>query len=169
MAQHVRDLQLIELKDSINSLNETIRSLQEMLTAKAKQVAELLARSDVMQEQNDYLKQKLFGRCSEKGVVQIPVQMELFNEAEAEQRPELLSEEDTAAIAKELDPPKKPRKSKATMNETLAGLPVEKVYMDLPEDQKICSRCGTPLKKIGTEFVRRELEIIRPKAKVIEY
>lgn len=169
MAQHVRDLQLIELKDSINSLNDTIRSLQEMLAAKDKQVAELLARIDVMQEQNDYLKQKLFGRSSEKGIVQIPGQMELFNEAEAEQKPELLSEEDAAAIAQEMDPPKKPRKSKATMRETLAGLPVEKVYLDLPEDQKVCSQCGTPLEKIGTEFVRRELEIIPAKAKVIEY
>lgn len=48
-------------------------------------------------------------------------------------------------------------------------LRVETIYLDLPENERICSDCRTPLEKIGTEFVRRELHYVPAKVKVLEY
>jgi hypothetical protein len=48
-------------------------------------------------------------------------------------------------------------------------LPIEQVLLDVPEGERVCSVYGTPLEKIGTEFVRRELKFIPARVKVIEY
>ena len=34
---------------------------------------------------------------------------------------------------------------------------LKKKYLELSEEEKLCPACGTPLKEIGEEFVRREL------------
>ena len=47
------------------------------------------------------------------------------------------------------------------------GLKFEKVV--LPEEEQICSVCGTQMVLIGEEYVRRELEFIPATCKVIEY
>lgn len=65
-------------------------------------------------------------------------------------------------------PPKK-RKSRATNAKRFKGIPVTKEYLDLPEEEKLCPVCNTPLIKIGEEFVRRELVFIPAKVKVVEY
>lgn len=53
--------------------------------------------------------------------------------------------------------------------ELFNGLPVEKVVISLPGGEQICSVCGTQMVLIGEEHVRRELEFIPAKCKVIEY
>ena len=55
------------------------------------------------------------------------------------------------------------------MRERFKGVPVEKKYLELSEEEKLCSVCGTPLKEIGEEFVRRELVFVPAKLKVYEY
>ncbi len=42
------------------------------------------------------------------------------------------------------------------------------VYLDLPEEDKLCSVCNTLLVKIGEEFVRRELVFVPAKLKTVE-
>ena len=46
---------------------------------------------------------------------------------------------------------------------------MKKKYLDLSVEEKLCPICGTPLKEIGEEFVRRELVFIPAKLKVYEY
>ena len=168
MADNAKDLQLRELKDTISQLNTTVRLLQQTIESMNQREAELRQERDNLKDQIDFLTKKLFGSSSEKGKgADIPGQLNLFNEAEAEQDPDAAKVEEEAATA----PPesKKTRKLKTVQAEKFAGLPVDKVYIDLPEDQKICSTCGTPLEKIGTEYIRRELKYIPARLRVVEY
>ena len=124
-----------------------------------------MSREKNLQEQIDYLSKKLFGKSSEKRSDDIEGQMSLFNEAEEEagkNGPDPLENEFVTVE-------KHTRKKKTTMAEKFAGVPTEKVYLDLDEDKRICDTCGSKLERIGEEFVRREIEIIKPGVKIIEY
>ena len=55
------------------------------------------------------------------------------------------------------------------MKEKFAGVTVEKVLVDLPEDEKICAECGTPLEKIGEEFLKQEFHFVPARGKIIQY
>ena len=52
---------------------------------------------------------------------------------------------------------------------TFKGLPIEKRVIPLPEEEQVCSVCGTQMVLIGEEYVRREVEFIPARCKVIEY
>lgn len=67
------------------------------------------------------------------------------------------------------EPEAKPRKKRAANEERLKGLPVEQVFLDVPEEERICGVYGTLMETIGTEFVRRERKFIPAKVKFIEY
>ena len=160
MAKNAQDLQLRELKDLILDLRKTIQVLQantEQLMKKNAELEELLKKK---QETIDYLTRKLFGTSSEKSDKN-PDQIGLFNEAEAEAATIPDPEEE---VTEEV----KIRKKRKTNEERFKGLPTEKVYLDLPEDQKVCEVCGTELEKIGEELVRREIDYVPAKVKVIE-
>ena len=66
-------------------------------------------------------------------------------------------------------PESKPKKKRPTDEERLKGIPGKKVCLEPSADERICGECGPRMEKIGTEFVRRELEIIPARARVIEY
>ncbi|MCR4598093.1 MAG: IS66 family transposase [Acetatifactor sp.] len=163
MAKNSKDQQLIELKDTIRELNTTIKNLNAIIEEANRRNAEHEKREQVLQEQVDYLTKKLFGKSSEKRSDDMEGQMSLFNEAEAEQKKDDPAEKEFVTVEKHT------RKKKATAAEKFAGIPVQKEYLDVEEDKRICDVCGTRLEKIGEEFVRREIEIIKPAVKIIEY
>ena len=165
MSDNAKDRQLIELKDLISELNQTIRALQETLSSMREREAALQTERDNLKEQVDYLTKKLFGRSSEKNL-QIPGQLSLFNEAELEQNQEALVEEEQEAVTEK---PAKPRRPKTTMKEKFAGLTTHKVLVDLSEEEKVCPDCGTPLERIGEEFLKREFHYIPARGKILEY
>ena len=165
MSDTAKDRQLIELKDLISELNQTIRTLQQTLSAMQEREAALQAERDNLKEQVDYLTKKLFGKSSEKRP-DIPGQLSLFNEAELEQDADALAGEEKEAVTEK---PVKPRKPKTTMKEKFAGLTVQKVEVDLSDEEKICSECGTPLERIGEEFLKREFHYIPARGRIIEY
>lgn len=167
MADSPKDLQFREMKDTITELNKLIKTLRETIEMMKAQQEQVSQERDNLKEQVDYLTRKLFGSSSEKGVAQIPGQMNLFNEAEEEQDPALASKEE--AFATEAPADKTARKSRKNNEDRFKGLPVEKCYLDVPEEERICGICGTPLEKIGEEFVRREIQFTRPKVKILEY
>ena len=68
MAKGLRDQQLIELKDTIKTLNTTIKELKTLLEAANKREEEHVKREQVLQEQIDYLTKKLFGRSRKRGM-----------------------------------------------------------------------------------------------------
>ena len=174
MANSAKDLQLIQLKDTISELNNLVKTLQQTIASLNEREAELKQERDNLKEQVALLTKKLFGSSSERrspsrvcpgqlSLFDDPENLGIFNEAEAEQAPQAAALEEAEKTAP------KTRKKKTIQAEKFAGIPVEKVRLDLPDDQKNCPECGTPLKEIGEEFIRRELKFIPAKLKVIEY
>lgn len=167
MGDSSKDIQLRELKDMIHDLQKMIKTLQATVDAANKREEALTQERDNLKEEVDLLRKKLFGTSSEKCVLDIPGQLNFFNEAELEQDPALAQMEELEASSSEKTPKK--RKARATDAERFKGIPVEKEYLDLSEKEKNCPVCGTALKQIGEEFVRRELVFIPAKLKVREY
>ena len=166
MANSSKDLQLRELKDMITDLKNMIKTLQATVDAASKREEVLIQERDNLKDEISLLRKKLFGSSSEKRVIDFPGQLNLFNEAELEQDPSIAETEELAAILPEETPKK--RKTRATDAERFKGIPVIKKYIDIPEEDKTCPVCSTPLVKIGEEFVRRELVFIPAKLKVVE-
>ena len=171
MAQNAKDIQLRDLKDLTNELRETNRFLKKMLEESQKREEELKQERDNLKGQVDYLTKKLFGSSSEKGIGQIPGQMDLFNEVEASADPSLEDENTKDATEENQEDVSKkgPRKKRSTDKERYKGVPVEKRYLEPSEGTPVCEECGSLMEKIGEEFVRRELRITPARAKVIEY
>ena len=99
MADSSKDIQLRELKDMINDLKKMIKTLQATVDAANKREEALTQERDNLKEEIDLLRKKLFGTSSEKRTLDIPGQLNFFNEAELEQDPE-------SAKAEELEQPK---------------------------------------------------------------
>lgn len=49
------------------------------------------------------------------------------------------------------------------------GLPFEQVFLDVTKEERICHGCSTPQEKNDMEVVRRELDFILAKVKIVEY
>lgn len=167
MADSSKDIQLRELKDMINDLKRMIKTLQATVDAANKREEALTQERDNLKDEVALLRKKLFGSSSEKRTLDIPGQLNLFNEAEMEQ-------DQAAAKAEELEaslPDKagKKRKARTTDAERFKGIPVQKKYLDLDDGERVCPVCNTALEEIGEEFVRRELVFIPAKLKVYEY
>ena len=161
MASSAKDIQLRELKDMVSQLKTMVSEQTEMIRSLRLIIDEKSSHEKALQEQVDYLTQKLFGSSRERISDDIPGQQNLFDEAEMEQDPSLLEEE---TVIKEHT-----RKKKAAHEELFKGLKVEKVVIPLPEEEQVCPVCGTQMALIGEEYVRRELEFIPAACKVIEY
>ena len=120
---------------------ELISSLRLMIDEKS-------SHEKALREQVDNLTKKLFDSSRERRSNDIPGQQNLFDEAEMEQDPSL-PEEETVIWEHTL-------KKKTTHDELFKGLKVEKVVIPLPEEDQLCSVCGTQMVLIGEEYVRRE-------------
>ena len=83
-------------------------------------------------------------------------------------------EQDLAAIEAEklsdslAESATKKRKARTTDADRFKGIPITRRYLDLSDEEKVCPVCNTPLKKIGEEFVRRELVFIPTKLQLLE-
>ena len=148
-------------------------------TYTAADVAALESRIQQQQDEIDALKKKLdhmnevfanaqrarFGQSSEKASYVLGAdQMSLFNEAEKEQdhKAEEPTEETFTVNVYA-------RKKKRTLEEMTAKLAEEEILLELPEEQRICGKCGGTFKPIGKKFVRHELQIIPRQAKLLAY
>ena len=64
---------------------------------------------------------------------------------------------------------RKNRKPKATREELYESLPVRKVCIPVPDDQRNCPYCNTPMETVSWKFVREELRITPAKVERIQY
>ena len=167
MADSSKDIQLRELKDMITDLKKMIKTLQATVDAANKREEALTQERDNLKDEVALLRKKLFGSSSEKRTLDIPGQLNLFNEAEMEQDPATAKAEELEASLP--DKAGKKRKARTTDAERFKGIPVQKKYLDLDDGEKACPVCNTALEEIGEEFVRRELVFIPAKLKVYEY
>ena len=167
MTSGVKDIQLLELKDTILQLNKTI-SEQNALIANLQKMLEERNASDAKKDQMianleaqlEFLKQKVFGSTSEIKNAPFPGQLSLFDDPEEEApvqvEPEII----------EVKGYKKERKPKATYDEMFANLPTRQIVV---EEQKTCDICGTQMVPIGHEVIRTELRYTEPKLERIDY
>jgi len=100
----------------------------------------------------------LFGQSSEKTkyTEEIPDQLSLFNEAEAEANPK----------EKEIVVPEHSRKAKRTHEELFENLPVEEIMLTIPEEERSCGKCGSTLVPVGKEKVCDKIIIIPAQFKI---
>ena len=146
-------------KAELASLKESVQDLtaeNERLRLKLEHMNELLLNAQ----------RARFGQSSEKKSYVMPggQQLGLFDEAETEQdhkAPE--PTEETILVAAHT------RKSKRTVDELTAGLPVEEVLIELPQEDLICDKCGGTFVMIGKKFVNQELQVIPRRCKLVKY
>jgi len=130
-------------------LPDDVESLKEIVTSQSTQI-------NALEEKVRYLQDQLFGRRSEKHVVNEGLQTNLFDEAEevVEEKPE----EIIVPTHKRKKPGRKPLPK---------DLPRIDVIHDLAEEEKLC-QCGCVKTRIGEE-VCEKLDIIPAKIQVIRH
>ena len=147
-----------ELLDTIKSLRTMNESLQTTIEDLRKALAESQVREKNLQEQIEAMTKRLFGRSSEKHMVQSEGQLNFFNEIELEsdktQEEEFPFEADPEL---ETDKGEKSRKPRTLRKEMFRGCPVTEQVVDLTSGQQICDICGTQMEVIGKRTVREEL------------
>ena len=116
MSTSAKDTLIIELKDTISQLNATISALNLAVNTLNKQHEEDAEKNRILQEQIDYLTKKLFGTSSEK-TKDFPGQINLFDEAEQELKPDVI--EEVIPVAEHT------RKPKITNEEKFKGIPIQ--------------------------------------------
>lgn len=163
MATSAKDILILELKDSIAEQRQMNRTLQNALEASTSQVKELTNQVSLLNEQMEYLKKKLFGTSSERRDSPSDDQLSIFDEAETEADPQKIEEIQATDVAAHK------RKAKTTLEEKIKGLPVKEIICELPSEKQFCDLCGHDLERMGQEVIRRELEFIPAKVRILEY
>jgi transposase len=125
-------------------------------------IVQLEQENKTLHETVEFLTHKLFGRSSEKTSV-ISGQINLFNEAEIEISP-CAPEPNLQEVSKY-----RRKKFKEQRAEFLKDMPHDTVICSLEDDERFCEKCGTPLERIGREFIRTEIEFIPSRVRVIDY
>lgn len=163
---------LIQLqKETIESLRQLADSqrltIEQMSKNHEEQTAQLNQTIANLNETVEYLKKKLFASSSERSKKDVlPGQMDLFNEAEATMDPSVPEPTLEEAVG---GYKRKARSPKSTREEILAGLPVIEVPCTVPDEDRNCPYCNTPMEVIGKKVVREELRIIPAKVERIQY
>lgn len=174
MASDPRELQFRELKDMMQQLKKTIgsqtrmiASLQESLDAANQLAAQRL-------ETIEYLKRQLYGASSEKRkkpeepqadgqLTLFDMYAQIFDEAEYHHDPKATEPEQAVVVKEHV------RKSRKTNAEKYKDLPTEVVEVPLPGSEQSCPDCGSPLVRVGKEYVREELVYIPATLKLVRY
>lgn len=138
-----KDAYIAQLENTIKKLQDQISNLTEMI---------VLLRKDKFGPSSEKTKKK-----------EIPGQLSIFNEAEIEAN----------ASAKEpiIHDVKGYKRvdCKTKREELIRDLPVREVLCELPDVEKFCGQCGAPLKALGKETVREELEYIPAQLRIVRY
>lgn len=145
---------------TIDELEKKNEELQSELNLMKQQNIELNTKLEWFMEQFRLAQLKRFGSSSEKSI-DIDNQISLFNEAEAEYKPdapEPTYEEITY----------KRKKEEGHREKMLEDLPVETIEYTLPEEEQFCNVCDKKL-HVMSVVVKKEIIIEPPKLKVVEH
>ena len=156
MAKSSKDIQLLELKDLVLQLNNTIKMLNDTI---ARQQSE----NDNLKAELAWFRQKMFGSSSERRMDTIAGQLSLFDTPFEEEKPIEVIEPEVVEL------PKKSRKKKTETTETQNTENNEETTAYLSAEDKICPLCGSEMLAIGTEVIRSEIVYTPPKLERIEY
>jgi transposase len=125
-----------------------------------REIAELTKRVEILAEQNEWLKQRFFGRSSEALSLEEQRQLKLFDEAELS-----AAEPDSTPGQPDLVRVPEHVRQQPKRRPLPQALPRVEVIIDIPEEQKHCG-CGAELVRIDEESSEK-LDVIPPQLRVI--
>ena len=147
------DLREQEMQSRIDALSNTNQNLQ--------------TENQMLKAQIAQLQKMVYGSRTERTTRILPEtadgQLNLFNEAGLE------AKRNTPEPCIEVPAHQRRKKQKDHTAELLAKFPHEECLITLPEEERVCKRCGTALTSMGKENIRTEIEFIPAKVKVIDY
>ena len=136
-----------------------MQALVDQLEKNKTEIAALNGRNALLEQENRWLKQQLFGRSSEKRAAPVPANQDwLFNEADAISAP--------GDETKEIKIPAHTRKARGR-KPIAADLPRVDVIHDLSDAEKVCPKDGAALTCIGKEtseqidFIPARVQVLR--------
>ena len=138
--------------------------LEETILKQKSEIDELKRKLEHMNEVFANAQRARFGQSSEKNTYVLQEQTSLFNEAESSQDHKA-EEPKPDTIFIEAHEWKKKRTQAQMMND----LPEEEVLLEIPEEQRLCGKCGGKMKPIGKKFLRHEMQIIPKQIKLLAY
>ncbi len=134
-----------EQEETIENLRATIKALQATIAN--------------LNETLDEFKRKLFGTSSEK-----------ISRASSDGAQEVVPEREQAPEeAITVKEHTRTRKKKSVRADLYEALPVKEVHCDVPEAERFCPDCDSPMEHLGYKFVREELRIIPAKVIRVRY
>ena len=139
---NAKDAYIEHLENTIKDLQSQVNNLTEMVML---------------------LRKEKFGPSSEKTPKQVEGQLSLFNEVEVEADasvPEPISKEVKGYARKT---------PKTKREEIIKDLPVREILCETAKEEQYCDHCNSPLRPIGKEVVREELEYIPAKLQIVRY
>lgn len=153
--------QISALKKQVKTLADKNERLVKTNGDLVLQNKELNANYNWILEQLKISKKKMYGASAEK-IAEDYGQLNLFNEAELECQP-LTPEPKIEEITYT-----RKKSKKKTYDEKYGDLPVEEIVSDIPDEEKVCDKCGAEMTFMKYE-VRRELKIVPAKVTVVEH
>lgn len=118
-----------------------IERLHKELAEKDKLIEELRFANEQLREQLKNLQRYVFGQKTEKNLPQ--------DESTSPEQPEDNTELQFESITYQ-------RKKRGNKKDKMAGLYIERIYYDLPEELRICQcGCGKPLRRMGEEITNQ--------------
>lgn len=151
-----------ELKKVVISQYNEIEKWKEAHNRQKEAYEEKVEEYQVLEEKYRILRHTIFGRSSEKRIIEDKSQGRLFNEAELAVDEEASGEEEKLEEIRSYK-----RKVRGKRKPIPAEIPREEVVHDIGEEEKICG-CGERLVRIGEE-TSEKLEIIPAQVKVIRH
>lgn len=146
-------------------VTEYISKLETQLNEQSQIVDSQHARIEQLTDMVTNLQKLMFGRSSEKSKYVLgddDLQLSLFNEAEAEVNRQA-PEPDKVTVLEHA------RKAKRTKEEIAAQAPVLEIVCELGQEALVCQECSGPMRVLGKEAVREELEIIPAQVRLLRY
>lgn len=145
--------ELLMLREKVKKQEETLAEKEQLISRKDIQIENLT-------QALLHMRRKMFGRSTEASA-QIAGQMCLFEDTQ-QLAQKLLDEREKISVK----PHKRKPRQAGVRAEMLSGLPQEVEEYIINKDEA-CSKCGAPMKVIGKEVVRTEVEY-RPAKLVVK-
>lgn len=136
----------------VELMRKTIEQKDEQIQKLNETIEELRVTVASLNETIEEFRRKFFGSSSERNRRKDP-------QAQEEVGPEEITVKSY----------KRQRKPKSTRNELYKNLPVREVRCAMPEDERLCPDCDTPMATIAWQYVREELSITPAKVERIRY
>ena len=151
------------LEEKVSSQGEFIALLQKQLEERDSTISDLKSLVNTLNatvanlnETIDEFRRKFFGTSSEKTA--------LAGDNDGTEEEDEPKQEVTVNTHK-----RRKSNGKRKREDLYGSLPVKEIKIDVPDDERICPDCDTPMEHLGYKFAREELRIIPAKVYRVKY